>query len=167
MPTISGKFFPHMHLCLSQVFDPLARTFETYKFLYRCNFLSKFLSQRFEPYNFWAWLRSPIAILSCWFDSFNLQLLHGMTFNHWEQNLASNELNLSTSVGSSRKIKSTTLLSKFGSVQFFWISFSRSISISWSVFQPPFKRAHQHRFHPHAPNQKFCWKHFFLILKSG
>ena len=44
--------------------------------------------------------RSPIAILSCWFDSFNLNFLHGMTFNHWELNLSGNALNLFTSVGS-------------------------------------------------------------------
>ena len=50
--------------------------------------------------------RSPIAILSCWFDSFNLKFLHGMTFNHREPNLSWNALNLFTSVGSSRKIKS-------------------------------------------------------------
>ena len=73
--------------------------------------------------------RNPIAILSCWFDSFNLKFLHGMTFNHWEPNLSWNALNFFTSVGSSRKIKSAISLSKIGSVQFFWISFSRAISI--------------------------------------
>ena len=51
-------------------------------------------------------IRNPIAILSCWFDSSNLKFLHGMTFNHWELNLYWNALNLFTSVGSSRKIKS-------------------------------------------------------------
>ena len=73
--------------------------------------------------------RSPIAILSCWFDSFNLKLLHGITFKHWEPCLSWNALNLFTSVGSSRKIKTAISLSKIGSVQFFYISFSGAISI--------------------------------------
>ena len=68
--------------------------------------------------------RSAIAILSCWFDSFSLKFLHGMTFNHWEPNLSWNALNLLTSVGSSRNIKSAISLSKIGSVQCFRISFS-------------------------------------------
>ena len=71
--------------------------------------------------------RSLIAILSCWFDSFNLKFLHGTTFNHWEPNISWNALNLFTSVGSSRKIKSAISLSKIDSVQFFWISFSGAI----------------------------------------
>ena len=73
--------------------------------------------------------RSPIAILSCWFDSFNLKFLPGMTFNHWEPNLSWNALNLFTSVGSSRKIKSAISLSKIDSVQFFldfiFVTFAR------------------------------------------
>ena len=73
--------------------------------------------------------RRPIAILSCWFDSFSLNFSHGMTFNHWEPNLFWNALNLFTSVGSSRKLKSAILLSKIGSVQFIYISFSGAISI--------------------------------------
>ena len=52
-----------------------------------------------------------------------------MTFNHWEPNLSWNALNHFTSVGSSRKIKSAISLSKIGSVQFFWVSFSGAISI--------------------------------------
>ena len=52
-----------------------------------------------------------------WFDSFNLKFLHGMTFIHWEPNLSGNALNLFTSVGSSRTIKSAIPLSKIGSVQ--------------------------------------------------
>ena len=60
--------------------------------------------------------RSSISILSCWFDSFNLEILHGMTFNHWEPNLYWNALNLFMSVGSSRKIKSAISLSKIGPV---------------------------------------------------
>ena len=62
--------------------------------------------------------RSPFTFLSCWLDSFNLKFLHGMTFNHWKPNLSWNALNLFTSVGSSRKIKSVISLSKIGSVQF-------------------------------------------------
>ena len=78
--------------------------------------------------------RSPIAILSCWFDSFNLRISHGMTFNHWEPNLSWNALNLFTSVSSSRKIMSAISLSKIGSVQFFWISLSGAILESDSAF---------------------------------
>ena len=74
-------------------------------------------SQIFEP------KRSPIAILSRWFDNFILKLWHGMTFNHWEPTLSWNALNLFMSVGSSRKLKSVTLLSKLGPVQFFWFCF--------------------------------------------
>ena len=73
--------------------------------------------------------RSPIAILRCWFDSFNLKFSHGMTFNHWEPNISWKALNLFTSLGSSRKIKSANSLSKIGSVHFFWISISGAISI--------------------------------------
>ena len=73
--------------------------------------------------------RSPIAIVSRWFDSFKNKFLHGMTFNHWEPNLSWIALNLFTSIGSSRKVKSAILLSKIGSAQFFWISFSGAISI--------------------------------------
>ena len=67
--------------------------------------------------------RSLIAILNCWFDSFNLKFLHGMTFNHWEPNLSWNTLNLFMSIGLSRKVKSALLLSKIGSAQIFWILF--------------------------------------------
>ena len=37
-------------------------------------------------------------------------------FNHWKPNLSWKALNLSTSVGSSRKIKSAISLSKIGSI---------------------------------------------------
>ena len=84
--------------------------------------------------------RSPIAILSCWFDSFNLKFLHGLTFNHWEPNLSWNALNLFTSVGSSRKIKSAISLSKIGSFQFFWISSHFRSHFNFSKVKPPFKR---------------------------
>ena len=59
-----------------------------------------------------------------------------MTFNHWEPNLSWNALNLFTSIDSSRKVMSAILLSKIGSAQFFWISFSGAIS----NFKPPFTR---------------------------
>ena len=80
-------------------------------------------SHLFEPN------RSPIAIVSCWFDSFKNKFLHGRKFNSWEPNLSWNALNLFTSIGLSRKVKSAILLSKIGSAQFFWISFSGAISI--------------------------------------
>ena len=68
------------------------------------------------------------AILSCWFDSFDLKFLHGMILNHWEPNLSWNALNHFTSVGSGRKIKSAISLSENGCVHFFWILFSGAIS---------------------------------------
>ena len=83
--------------------------------------------------------RSPIAILSCWFDSFNLKFLHGMTFNHWEPNPSCNALNLFTSVGSSRKIKYAISLSKIDPVQFFLDFLFRS-HFNFSKFKRPFKR---------------------------
>ena len=75
------------------------------------------LSHIYEPN------RSPIAIMTCWFDSFNRKFLHGKTFNHWEPNLSWNALNLFRSVGSTRKIKSAISLSKIDSVQFFGFHF--------------------------------------------
>ena len=107
--------------------------------------------------------RSSFAILSCWFDSFILELLHGMTFNHWEPNPYWNALIFFTAVGSSRKIKSAISLSKNGPVHFFGLN-----------FQEPFQffhvratvQAHHHWFHPNAPNQRFRLRHFsFLPLR--
>ena len=61
-----------------------------------------------------------------------------MTFNHWEPNLSWNALNLFTSVGSSRKLKTAISPSKNGFVQFFWISFSGANS--FFQIKPSFKR---------------------------
>ena len=87
--------------------------------------------------------QSPIGILSCWFDSFNLKFLYGMTFNHWKPNLSWNALKLFTSVGSSREIKSAISLSKIGSVQFFEFQFPEP----FQFFQVQTTvEAHHHRF---------------------
>ena len=74
-------------------------------------------SHNFEPN------RSLIAILSCWLDSFNLHIMHGMTFNHWEPSVSWNALKLFRSHGSSRKIKSAISLSKLALSIFFVIRF--------------------------------------------
>ena len=67
-----------------------------------------------------------MAILSCYFDSFIIKFLHGLTFNHWEPNLSWNALNLSESVGSIRTIMSAISLSKLALSIFFGFRFPKS-----------------------------------------
>ena len=69
----------------------------------------------FEP------MRSPIAILSCSFNNFNLRFLHDVTFNHCDPNLSWKALNLFTSDVSRFKI---TWEIRMGSVKILRISFS-------------------------------------------
>ena len=117
--------------------------------------------------------RSPIAILSYWFDSLNLKILHGMTFNHWQPNLSWNLMNLFTSVGSCRKIKSAISLSKIGSVQFV-LDFILRSHFDFSKFKPPFKRiiigsrrAEETRVDERKKRPSPIWLPGELLVKTG
>ena len=79
-----------------------------------------------------------LSQFSCWFDSFNFKFLNGMKFNHWEPNLSWNALNLFTSVGSRRKIKSAISLSKNGCPIFLDFNFRSHFNLS--KFKPRFTR---------------------------